>query len=70
MKFEDYVRCIAVSVSDEKYIKYENYVIEEYRRLKKALDLALYYIEGDATYEAVKEKIDKILTGIEPKEKK
>ena len=32
-------------------------------RYKKALDLALYYIEGDATWEGVKHQVDQILNG-------
>lgn len=39
-------------------------------RYKKALALALYYVEGDATYEGVQLRVDKILAGenVEPKE--
>jgi hypothetical protein len=33
------------------------------KKLKKALDLALYYIQGDSTYESVKARIDEILNG-------
>lgn len=32
-------------------------------RHKRALELALYYVEGDATYEGVKEKVSRILEG-------
>lgn len=38
--------------------------------LRKALDLALYYVEGDATYEGVKQKVNEILTGFQPVAKK
>lgn len=34
-------------------------------RHKRALELALYYVEGDATYEGVKEKVSRILEGKE-----
>lgn len=36
---------------------------KERDRYKKALDLALYYVNGDATWEGVKMKVDKILKG-------
>lgn len=32
-------------------------------RHRRALELALYYVEGDATYEGVKEKVSRILEG-------
>lgn len=35
----------------------------ELDRHKRALELALYYVEGDATYEIVKEKVKRILEG-------
>lgn len=38
--------------------------VEKYR-LTKALDLALYYVEGDSAWEGLKVKIDKILRGEE-----
>lgn len=40
------------------YIEWQDKKIEQ---LKKAVDLALYYIEGDATYEGVKLKIDALI---------
>lgn len=39
-------------------------MISKYKRLmkyKEALELALYYVEGDATWEGLKVKIDKLL---------
>lgn len=39
------------------------YAWETIPRLIAALELALYYVEGDATYEALCEKIARILGG-------
>lgn len=36
-------------------------LLADNQRLKKALDLALYYVNGDATWEALKAKVDEIL---------
>jgi hypothetical protein len=36
-------------------------LIERLLNYKKALDLALYYVEGDATYDGVNRKVDEIL---------
>lgn len=38
-------------------------IAERMLRLEKALELALYYVEGDSTYEAVKMKVEAILRG-------
>lgn len=51
----------------EAQLTYERDAKEAFKagvdRYTKALELALYYVEGDATYEAVKEKCYKILEG-------
>lgn len=40
-----------------------NWAYQFTERYQKALDLALYYVAGDATYEGVKAKIELILKG-------
>jgi len=39
------------------------WLIEHCRNLQKALDLVLYYVEGAATWEALKPQVDQILEG-------
>lgn len=47
------------------YVSYNDYeTLEEERdKLKKCLELALYYVNGDSTYESLKFRIDNYLSG-------
>lgn len=58
---EKYTHVVEISRVHELETRIEKY--------KKALDLAMYYVEGDATWASLKEKIEDILGGIEQQEK-
>jgi hypothetical protein len=55
----------AINAAMNSALKINKELHENLGRHKKALDLALYYVEGDATWESLRDQVSLILKGEE-----